>query len=121
MLQRDWFHTQARGYATMLDAALDGNAIPTSVVENLIAAGRAGVEPLRRYERLRKRVLGLESYHLYDGTIPLVEFDRRYPYHDVTDWIDADDDGLGHWMLRNGSETNSVSFMLSRRPAAAIG
>ena len=27
------------------------------------------------------------SYHLYDGTIPLVEFDRRYPYHDVTDWI----------------------------------
>ena len=87
VLQRDWFHAQARGYATMLDAALDGNAIPTSVVENLIAAGRAGVEPLRRYERLRKRVLGLDSYHLYDGTIPLVEFDRRYPYHDVTDWI----------------------------------
>ena len=87
VLQRDWFHAQARGYATMLDAALDGNAIPTSVVENLIAAGRAGVEPLRRYERLRKRVLGLDSYHLYDGTIPLVEFDRRYPYHDVTEWI----------------------------------
>jgi oligoendopeptidase F len=87
VLQRDWFHTQARGYATMLEAALDGNAIPTSVVENLIATGRAGVEPLRRYERLRKRVLGVESYHLYDGTIPLVEYDRRYPYHDVTDWI----------------------------------
>src|SRR4051812_9685535 len=87
VLQRDWFHTQARGYRTMLEAALDGNAIPTSVVENLIAAGRAGVEPLRRYERLRKRVLGLDSYHLYDGTIPLVEFDRRYAYHDVTDWI----------------------------------
>jgi oligoendopeptidase F len=87
VLQRDWFHTQARGYATMLEAALDGNAIPTSVVENLIATGRAGVEPLRRYERLRKRVLGVDSYHLYDGTIPLVEFDRRYPYHDVTEWI----------------------------------
>jgi len=87
VLQRDWFHTQARGYPTMLEAALDGNAIPTSVVENLIATGRAGVEPLRRYERLRKRVLGLDSYHLYDGTIPLVEYDRRYPYHDVTDWI----------------------------------
>ena len=87
VLQRDWFHTRARGYATMLEAALDGNAIPTSVVENLIAAGRAGVEPLRRYERLRKRVLGVDDYHIYDGTIPLVEFDQRYPYHDVTDWI----------------------------------
>jgi oligoendopeptidase F len=87
VLQRDWFHAQARGYATMLDAALDGNAIPPSVVENLVATGRAGVAPLQRYERLRKRVLGLDSYHLYDGTIPLVEFDRRYAYHDVTDWI----------------------------------
>jgi oligoendopeptidase F len=87
VLQRDWFHAQARGYPTMLEAALDGNAIPTSVVENLIATGRAGVAPLQRYERLRKRVLRLDEYHLYDGTIPLVEFDRRYPYHDVTDWI----------------------------------
>jgi oligoendopeptidase F len=87
ILQRDWFHTQARGYGTMLEAALDGNAIPASVVETLIATARAGVAPLQRYERLRKKVLGVESYHLYDGTIPLVEFDRGYPYHDVTEWI----------------------------------
>ena len=87
ILQRDWFHTQARGYATMLEAALDGNAIPASVVETLVATARGGVAPLQRYERLRKKVLGVESYHLYDGTIPLVEFDRRYAYHDVTEWI----------------------------------
>jgi oligoendopeptidase F len=87
VLQRDWFHAQARGYATMLDMALDGNAIPTSVVETLIATGRAGTAPLQRYERLRKKVLGLDSYHLYDGTIPLVEYDRRYAYPDVLEWI----------------------------------
>ena len=37
VLQRDWFHAQARGYASTLDAALHGNNIPTAVVENLIA------------------------------------------------------------------------------------
>ena len=61
VLQRDWFHARARGYATTLDAALHGNNIPTSVVENLIASTKAGVEPLRRYHRLRRRVLGLET------------------------------------------------------------
>jgi oligoendopeptidase F len=87
VLQRDWFHSQARGYKTMLDASLHGNNIPVSVVENLIATTRAGAEPLRRYERLRRKVLGVKEYHLYDGTIPLVEFDKSYPYHDVLDWI----------------------------------
>jgi oligoendopeptidase F len=87
VLQRDWFHARSRGYKTMLEAALHGNNIPVSVVENLIATTRAGTEPLRRYERLRRRVLGLESYHGYDGTIPLVEFTEHYPYRQVLDWI----------------------------------
>ncbi len=46
--------------ASTLDAALHGNNIPTAVVENLIETTKAGTEPLRRYHRLRKRVLGLD-------------------------------------------------------------
>ncbi len=85
VLLRDWFHAQARGYASTLEGALHGNNIPTAVVENLIETTKAGTEPLRRYHRLRKRVLGLETYHTYDGTIPLVDFDRKYPYQSVVD------------------------------------
>ena len=87
VLQRDWFHAQARGYKTTLDAALHGNNIPPSVVENLIETTKAGTEPLRRYHRLRKRVLGLDRYHAYDGLVPLVEFDHKYGYADVLEWI----------------------------------
>src|SRR5262249_460380 len=36
VLQRDWFHSQARGYQSTLDAALHGNNIPPAVVTNLI-------------------------------------------------------------------------------------
>ncbi|MNC86745.1 hypothetical protein D3C83_24190 [compost metagenome] len=87
MLQRDWFHARARGYATTLDSALHGNNIPTSVVENLIAVTKLGVEPLRRYHRLRRRVLGLDTYRLFDVFVPLVEHDVRYRYDEVGDWI----------------------------------
>ncbi|HVZ19846.1 MAG TPA: oligoendopeptidase F [Vicinamibacterales bacterium] len=87
VLQRDWFHARARGYESTLDGALHGNNIPTSVVENLIRVTRAGVEPLRRYHRLRRRVLGLDTYHLFDIFVPLVEHDTRYPYDQVGSWI----------------------------------
>ena len=85
--QRDWFQARARGYATTLGAALHGDNIPTSVVENLIATTRQGLEPLRKYHRLRKRALGLSTYHVHDFSISLVDFDKKYPYLRVLDWI----------------------------------
>jgi oligoendopeptidase F len=87
VLQRDWFHARARGYSSTLDGALHGNNIPTSVVENLIAVAKQNVEPLRRYHRLRRRILGLERYRLFDIFVPLVEHDARYPYDKVGSWI----------------------------------
>jgi len=95
VLQRDWFHARSRGYRSTLDAALHGNNIPTTVVENLIESTKAGTEPLRRYHRLRKRVLGLETYHNYDGAIPIVDFDRKYPYEDVLEWLPPSVEALG--------------------------
>src|SRR3989454_11565701 len=95
VLQRDWFHAQSRGYGSALEAALHANKIPTAVVENLIETTKAGTEPLRRYHRLRKRVLGLATYHTYDATIPLVDFDRKYPYEDVLDWLPSSVAPLG--------------------------
>ena len=83
MLQRDWFEARARGYKTTLDAALFGNDIPAQVVENLIHEAKAGVEPFRRYHALRKRVLGLDDYHVFDGFVPLVDYDVRYAYDEV--------------------------------------
>ena len=87
VLQRDLFHSQARHYDSTLEAALHGNNIPTAVVENLIATTKQGTDPLRRYHRLRKRALGLQTYHTYDTTIPLVDFDRQYRYEDALEWL----------------------------------
>jgi oligoendopeptidase F len=85
--ERDWFHARSRRYTTTLEAALHGNNIPRSVVDNLIATTRQGVEPLRRYHRLRRRVLKLDRYYPYDFSIPLVDWDRRYRFDDVLEPI----------------------------------
>jgi oligoendopeptidase F len=95
VLQRDWFHARARGYATTLDAALHGDNIPASVVETLIRTTREGAGPLRRYHRLRRRVLGLDAYRLSDVFVPLVEHDVAYPYGEVGGWVAASAAPLG--------------------------
>ena len=87
VMQGDWFEARARGYQTTLDAALFGNAIPTSVVENLIREAKHGVGPFRRYHQLRKRVLDLDDYYVFDAFVPLVDSNERYRYDEVLDWI----------------------------------
>jgi oligoendopeptidase F len=87
VMHGEWFEARARGYKTTLDAALFGNNIPTSVVENLIRETKNGVEPFRRYHRLRKRVLQLPEYYVFDAFVPLVDFDVRYAYEEVLDWV----------------------------------
>jgi len=84
-LQRDWFLAQSRNFETTLDAALDGNAIPRAVVETLIEATRAGSAPFQRYARLRQKLLGLPSYHLYDGFQPIYQTDKAYPFEQARD------------------------------------
>lgn len=80
ILQRDWFLAQARKHKTTLDAALYDNNVPRSVVETLIATTRAGTGPLQRYAKLRKKLLGLDSYHLYDSFLPVFRSDKTWPY-----------------------------------------
>ena len=95
ILQRDWFYAQARGYKTMLDAALHGNNIPAAVVENLVTETKAGTAPVQRYHELRRRVLGLEQYHTYDTAIPLVDLDLKYPYDQAIAWLPLSTAALG--------------------------
>lgn len=83
VLQRGWFNAQARNFPSALGAALDGNAIPTSVVTTLVDTVRKGTAPLQRYMKLRKKLLGLTSYHLYDGAIQIYQTDTVYTYADA--------------------------------------
>ena len=85
VMQRNWYLAQARNFSTTLDAALDDNNIPRSVVETLVQTTRAGTGPLQRYAQLRKKLLGLNEYHLYDGFVPVFRSTTTYPYQKAKD------------------------------------
>ena len=87
VLQKDWFTAQARNYPTTLDAAVDNDAVPPAVVQNLIDTVRAGTAPLQRFVQLRKRLLKLDKYYLYDGSIPVFKTDKVYPYDESRDIV----------------------------------
>ena len=95
ILQRDWFNAQARNFPTTLDAALDGNAVPPAVVTTLVDTVRNGTAPLQRYMKLRKKLLGLETYHLYDGSLPIYMTDKTYPYEEAREQVLASVTPLG--------------------------
>ena len=66
------FFADARKYPSTLDAALDGNHIPTEVYHNLIQAVHENMKPMYRYIELRKKLLGVDELHMYDLYTPIV-------------------------------------------------
>jgi len=83
VLQKDWFTARSRRYDSALEAKLDDDNIPATVVENLISTARTGSGPLRRYHKLRRETLGLERYRYFDAYLPLVEIDWALPYDTI--------------------------------------
>ncbi|HEX04138.1 MAG TPA: hypothetical protein ENH10_03145, partial [Bacteroidetes bacterium] len=83
MLQSNWYETQARNYASTAEMYLDNNNIPLDVMTGIIEQAKAGVEPLQRYNRIRKEVLGLDEYRYFDMYVPLVEIDWPFYYEDL--------------------------------------
>lgn len=82
--QSDWAAARSRNFPTTLKAALHGKNIPENVYLNLIETVKENTEPLQRYARLRARKLGLEgNYHRYDGSLSLVNSDKKYPYDEA--------------------------------------
>ncbi|MDP4290070.1 MAG: oligoendopeptidase F [Bacteroidota bacterium] len=93
--QSDWASAQSRNYTSCLQAALDGNNIPEDVYKNLVNSVRENVAPLQRYMKLRARILKLEKYYGYDGVIPLVDFNKLYPYDDAKKMVIESVEPLG--------------------------
>ncbi|MFP4638496.1 MAG: oligoendopeptidase F [Spirochaetaceae bacterium] len=69
----DVYKSRVRKFPSSRAAALFPDDVPEEVYDNLIDTVSRNLEPLQRYYALRKRVLGLDEFHIYDGKVPLVE------------------------------------------------
>lgn len=67
--KKDVFLAKARKFDNTLQATLMPSFIPEEVYLNLIATIHSHLEPLHKYEAIRKRVLGVEDYTLWDDFV----------------------------------------------------
>ena len=67
------FFANVRKYPSTLDAALDGNEVPTEIYRNLSDAVHRSFAPMYRYVALRKKLLGVDELHMYDLYVPVVD------------------------------------------------
>ena len=87
-VKADLFYARARAYPTCLEMSLDRNNIPVAVYHALIDAANANLAPLHKWASLRKRILGIDTLHVWDLWAPLGEDRRkRYAYEDATGMV----------------------------------
>ncbi|KQL57662.1 MULTISPECIES: oligoendopeptidase F [Bacillaceae] len=73
------FEATMRGYDSARAAALDETYIPERVYDQLVETVEKNLPLLHRYMRLRKRLLKLETLHMYDLYTPIVQ-DVQLPF-----------------------------------------
>lgn len=101
-VQRDYFMAQARGYETCLESSLDRYNIPTSVFHALIEAVNNNLEPLNKWTSVRKRILGYDTLHVWDLSVPMVpEARQEYTYEQGLELVTTGLDPLGDQYLRD--------------------
>ena len=73
-----------RGYQSSLDAAMYSNELPIKVFDSLVESVNNGLEPLYKYFRLKKEILNIKDFHIYDTYANLIEkYDKKYSYEDA--------------------------------------
>jgi oligoendopeptidase F len=72
LVQKDVWMAENRHYPSTLDMVLDRDNVPRSVVETLVGTVHDNLDAVHQYIELRKKVLGLEDFHIYDLYVSMV-------------------------------------------------
>ncbi len=72
LVQKDLWMARTRHYPSALDMELHQTNVPRLVVETLVSTVHDNLDAVHDYVELRKRVLGLEDFHIYDLYVSMV-------------------------------------------------
>ena len=87
ILQKGIASKKAYNYDSFLLSHLESDNIPEEIYLNLVNTAKNNTKTLQRYLKLRKKILGLEKYYNFDGSINLIEFDKEYEYDDAKEIV----------------------------------
>ncbi|MEG0618279.1 MAG: oligoendopeptidase F [Bacilli bacterium] len=91
-----------RGYNSSLESALFSDNIDVSVYNNLIDAVSNNLEPLYKYYDLKKEILKLDEFHLYDNYVDLIDLkETNYTFLEAKDLVIKSLSVLGNDYISN--------------------
>ncbi|MBQ7250123.1 MAG: oligoendopeptidase F [Bacilli bacterium] len=79
-LQSQVANMRTRGYKSILESHLAGQAIPLDVFHTLIKTASEGSAPLKKYLEIRRKAFGLEKIRSYDRFLQLAKPKTKYTY-----------------------------------------
>lgn len=83
-VKKDVFIARARNYGSCLEMALAGEDVAPVVYENLLASVNKALPSLHKYIAAKKDALGLETMHMYDMYVPVIDnVDLKLEYKDA--------------------------------------
>ena len=77
-VKKDNFYARVRGYKSAMDAATDGENVPSGVYEKLINAVHGSLPAVHEYVSYRKNILG--DQHMYDLYVPVIDGASEFKY-----------------------------------------
>jgi len=87
-VQNHLFNANVRKYSSCLEAALFPKNIDTEAYKALITAVNEEIGALHKYVDLRKKIMKVDTLHLYDMYVPLIKaIDIQMPYEEAEDVI----------------------------------
>lgn len=79
-------NARLRHYDSARSAALDGDNIPASVYDNLVATVNENLPAMHRYMELRKKLMNLDNLTMSDIYVPLIEIpDQKFSFEEGLD------------------------------------
>ena len=86
-IKQDVFNMRARGYETCLHASLEPDKIPVEVYHNLLDVFKKNLPTWHRYWRLRKEIMDVDKFHVYDIKAPLTTEKPYVSFKQAVEWI----------------------------------
>ncbi len=87
-VKKDVFFAQVRNYKSALEAAVSEDDVPVTVYTNLIETVHKHLNLIHRYMALRKKMLDVDSLHMYDLYAPLVkEVKMKIPFEEAVEIV----------------------------------
>ena len=79
---------KVKGYKNSITASTFHDEVTPVIYNNLIDAVHTGLPVLYDYYELKRTVLGVDRFHMYDVYAPLItEFDSKYTYEEAVDEV----------------------------------